>query len=369
MQIKPFELERYFAKYEFTTPYLLSCSDCETFSINDILKLENNASDEFNNLLLGYTESLGNITLRTEIANIYQNISAENILVHVGAQEAIFNLMHSILTSDDHIIVHYPCYQSLHEVARSIGCKITKWQTSEESEWKLDINFLKKNLQKNTKLVIINCPHNPTGYLLDNQTFHELVNLSHIHGFIIFSDEVYRLLEYDHQSRLPALCDLDERGISLGVMSKSFGLAGLRLGWLATNNKNILEKLISFKDYTTICNSAPSEFLATIALKNKDYIVSRNRKIVVDNLKLLKKFIEKYNSYFTWCEPQAGPIAFPTLKNADVNSFCDNLREQKGVLLAPGNLFQDDSNNFRIGFGRSNFQQCLTKFEEFLQIT
>jgi len=277
--------------------------------------------------------------------------------------------MNVVLEPDDHIIVHEPGYQSLTEVAQSIGCRVTRWVADPDRDWRLDLNFLKDNIEPKTRAVVVNCPHNPTGYLMSRKEFEALIDLSRKHGFLIFSDEVYRLLEYVPDTRLPALCDRDERGVSLGVMSKSFGLAGLRIGWIACRNKDLMEKMASFKDYTTICNSAPSEYLATIALKNKVPIVRRNLDIITENLSGLRAFFDRHQDRFRWVSPQAGPIAFPRwLGKGTVEEFCRDLLEKTGVLLLPGTLYQGNFQHFRIGFGRKNLAECMAQLEAYLDI-
>ncbi|MCK5076010.1 MAG: aminotransferase class I/II-fold pyridoxal phosphate-dependent enzyme [Calditrichia bacterium] len=367
MQIEDFKLERYFAKYEFTAPYSLCSSDCESFKLSDILKLEPGSREKLDNLWLSYTESMGDPELRINIAKTYKGISAENILVHTGAEEAIFNFMNTVLQKGDHVIVHYPGYQSLHEVARAIGCEVTLWQAEEKNNWQLDLDFLKKNIKSNTKVVVVNVPHNPTGYLMPENEFQELTSLSQKHGFILFSDEVYRYLEYDENERLPALCEIDESGVSLGVMSKSYGLPGLRIGWIATKNKTLYNKMASFKDYTTICNSAPGEFLANIAIKHGEKLYKRNLDIILGNIKILNSFFKKHENIFNWNPPKAGPIAFPSLKNEkNSDEFCHNLVTGPGVLFLPGSLYGNYSSNFRIGFGRVNMKENLKRVEKFL---
>ena len=363
MQIKPFKLERYFAKYEFNAPYLLCGSDCEAMSINDLLQLEKDSEENFKKLWLGYTESQGEPQLRQEISKLYKNIKQDEILVHSGAEEAIFNTMNIILEKGDHIIVPAPCYQSLYEIANSIGCEITLWHTYEKDNWIFDIDFVKKNIKNNTKLLIINFPHNPTGSLISYEELKELVNLSEKYGFTIFSDEVYKYLEYSQKTQLPSVCDLTENSISLNVMSKSFGLAGLRIGWLATKNNELYKKIAAYKDYTTICNSAPSEYLATIALKNKEVIVNRNLNIIKENLTALNSFFAKHEDLFNWIPPIAGPIAFPSLKSGNADEFCHNLVSNSGILLLPGTLYGGEYNNFRIGFGRKSFKDNLIRLD------
>lgn len=368
MKISDFKLERYFARHEFKAPYLLCCSDCESMSVNDLLALEPGADEALQKLWLGYTESSGDPELREAISTLYTRISPDRVLVHAGAEEAIFNFMNVVLEPDDHIIVHEPGYQSLSEVARSIGCRITPWIADPAQNWRLDLDFLKDHLLPNTRVVVINCPHNPTGYLIRRNEFEDLIDLSRKHRFIIFSDEVYRYLEYDPETRLPALCDVDDRGVSLGVMSKSFGLAGLRIGWIASRNRDLLNRMAAFKDYTTICNSAPSEYLATVALWHKDPIIKRNLTIIKENLSRLHAFFSRHEDRFNWLYPQAGPIAFPGWSGAGtVEDFCRNLLEKTGVLLLPGTLYRGKFQHFRIGFGRKNLPECIERLEAYLE--
>ncbi len=367
MKLEPFRLERYLAQHEFTAPHLLCGSDCETLAIHDILDLEPGARERFLNMRLGYTESPGSPELRAAIAGLYDHIRPEDVLVHAGAEEAIFIFMNVLLAPGDHVIVHYPCYQSLCEIATSIGCEVTFWHTREADRWELDMDFLKRHIRGNTKAVIVNLPHNPTGYLMSSEKQRELVALSRRHGFLIFSDEVYRLLEYDVKDRLPAACDLDEGGVSLGVMSKSFGLAGLRIGWAATRNRDLLARMQAFKDYTSICSSGPSEFLATVALRHAASLVDTNLAVIRENRVKLSALMDRRRDFMGWTPPKAGPIAFPYLKlEADPDRFCEELRTAEGVLLLPGSVYEETSRHFRIGFGRKNFREGLSRLESFL---
>jgi len=368
MKIPVFRLERYFAEHEFSSPYLLCCSDCESFSVGEILEMEPGAAARFNDLRLSYTESRGEPALRKEIALLYDGIDPDQVLVHTGAQEAIFIFVNAALQKGDHVIVHWPCYQSLAEVAKSIGCDVTRWEANKENHWELDIDFLKDHIRENTKAVVINCPHNPTGYIMPAEYFHEIDRLSKEHGFIVFSDEVYRFLEYDEFDRVPSFCDVNERAVSLGVMSKTFGLAGLRIGWIATKNKAIYDKMACFKDYTTICSSAPGEFLSCLSLRHKDRIINRNKNIIAGNLEILNRFFDKYRDIFHWHMPKAGPVAFPSLKGSEnAEEFCENLVRQTGVLLMPGTMYGPEyKKNFRIGFGRKNLPECIQQLELYL---
>lgn len=331
-----------------------------------MLDLESGAKDSFQELWLGYTESEGAPSLRREIARLYSTIQPDQILVHSGAEEAIFLFMHAVLQPGDHVVVHSPCYQSLVEVARGIGCDVSLWRASEREGWALDLTDLRASLRPNTRAVVVNMPHNPTGYLMTPDEFSELNRLTHERGIPLFSDEVYRESEYDVADRLPPACDINENAISLGVMSKAYGLPGLRIGWIATHNAEIRTRMAGLKDYTTICSSAPSEFLAELALRHRQQIVKRNLDLIARNLTVLDGFFAKHADRLFWRRPKAGPIAFPRLVGDDIEAFCHELATTAGVLLLPGTIFDDRENHFRIGFGRKNLPEAILRLEDFL---
>ncbi|MCK5541515.1 MAG: aminotransferase class I/II-fold pyridoxal phosphate-dependent enzyme [Desulfobacterales bacterium] len=369
MKIEKFKLERFFAKYEFAAKYLLCCSDCEGLTKKELLNLADTKSlDLWESLTLGYTESQGHPALRQEISLLYEDIYPSEILV-AAPEGAIFIAMNTILAPNDHIIVTYPGYQSLFEIANSIGCSVSKWEPDYDTNgFSFDIEKLVPLIQKNTKMIIINFPHNPTGVPLDQEQIKTIVKIANNNNIILFADEMYQFLEHDKNDRIGSICDLYENGISLCGMSKSFSLAGLRIGWLATKNKIFYKKACEFKDYTTICNSAPSEILAIMGLRAKDKIIKQNLELIKTNLDLLDSFFEKYKSLFDWHRPIAGPIAFPKLKlDKSVSLFCKELLEQKSVLLLPSDLYGYKSNHFRIGFARKNVPQSLDKFEEYIK--
>lgn len=370
MKIPQFRLERYFAQYEFSAPYLLCSSDCEAMSVGQLLALEPDAAARLNDLWLGYTETQGDPALREQITRLYQSIGPDQILVHTGAEEAIFTFLNVALAPGDHVIVHAPGYQSHFSIAEALGAAVTRWETQPGNGWELDLDFLADSIRPTTKAILVNCPHNPTGYQMNHATQRQLIEIARRHNLLLFSDEVYRGLEYDPADRLPAAADLYENAVSLGVMSKTYGLAGLRIGWIATQNRDLYRQMVSFKDYTTICNSAPGEFLATLALRQRDKLVARNLGIIRHNLALLNDFFARYPAVFDWQPPRAGSIAFPRLKLAQpVADFCAELVRQQGVLLAPANQFDFGGNHFRVGFGRKNMPDALQRLAAFLQQT
>ncbi len=366
MNLPPFKLERYFAKYEFNTEYLLCSSDCEAMSVADLLAFEPGATEKFQKIWLGYTESQGSPALRAEICKLYESIQSDNILVHTGAGEAIFLFMFAAFQPGDHVIVHSPGYQSLAEVARAAGCDVSPWRANEENNWGLDLNELRLLLRTNTKAIIINTPHNPTGYLMSRTDYGAVHQFAQENNLLLFSDEVYRESEYDPATRLPAGCDFGEHAVSLGVTSKTYGLAGLRIGWIATKNRKIYEKMASLKDYTTICNSAPSEFLAEVAMRNRQRLYERNLDIIRQNLAVIDELFTRHSSLFSWVRPRAGSMAFPRYLGGNVEEFCDDLVKKAGVLLLPGTVYDDSNNHFRLGLGRKNLPLAAQRLNSFL---
>jgi aspartate/methionine/tyrosine aminotransferase len=366
MQIAPFKLERYFAKYEFSTEYLLCSSDCQSMSIGELLSLEPGAGDAFAEHWLGYTESAGSPALRQAVTGLYESISPEEVLVHSGAEEAIFLFMHSMLAPGDHVVVHWPCYQSLAELARSIGCEVSLWKAREEEDWNPGVEALRRLLRPNTKAIILNTPHNPTGFLMARDQFEVVNAIARDAGALLFSDEVYRESEYEAGGRLPAACDVGDHAVSLGVMSKTYGLAGLRIGWIATRNREVYERMAALKDYTTICSSAPSEFLAALGLRHRQQLVERNLGILRRNLAIFQDLLSLHADKFTCVLPRAGSMAFPRYLGGSIEEFCDKLVREAGVLLLPGSVYDEHDNHFRLGLGRANLPEAMTRLEAFV---
>jgi aspartate/methionine/tyrosine aminotransferase len=318
-------------------------------------------------LRLGYTESTGHPLLRAEIASLYDDIGADDVLVFAGAEEAIFCLSNILLGPGDHAIVTWPGYQSLYDVGRAAGADVTLHELREEDGWDLDPDRLIASIRPETRLVVVNAPHNPTGMLPTHEQWGRLTNELAERGIHLLADEVYRFLELDPADRLTAGADALERGISLGVMSKSFAMAGLRIGWLATRDRDLLARCAAFKDYTTICSSAPSEILALIGLRARDTVLARSRAIIEANLGLLDAFFADHADRFGWVRPRGGSIGFPRLLDDEpIDDFAARLVERQGVLLLPGSQFGYGGNHFRIGFGREDLPEALDALEAFL---
>ncbi len=367
MRLQDFALERFFARWEFSAEMLLCASDVEGWPMHELLGLaDEDAQRRWDELRLGYTESPGDPALRTEIAGLYTQLTADDILVFAGAEEAVFALHNVLLGPGDHAIVVRPAYQSLAEVAQAAGGAVSRVELRAEDGWRLDVSEARAALRPNTRLILVNEPHNPTGSLSDPDTFDQLVALAVESGVRLIVDEVYRFLEFDPADRLPAAADALETGVSIGVMSKSFALAGLRIGWVATRDRALLARLAAFKDYTTICSSAPSEVLALIALRARDSVLAGSRAIVASNLPLLDAFFERWAGTFEWVRPRGGSVGFPRLvADVPIDRFAEDLVRETGVLILPGTVFGDTGNRFRIGFGRTNLPKALARMEGF----
>ncbi len=366
MRIAEFALERYFARWEFAVDHLLCASDVQAMAMADLLALADEETRSlWDGLLLGYTESTGHPLLRREIASLYEGLEADDVLVFAGAEEAIFCLANVVLGPGDHAIVTWPAYQSLYEVARATGAAVTLHELREESGWAIDRDLLRRQVTPHTRLIVINAPHNPTGTLPDRATFDDVVAIADEAGAHLLVDEVYRFLEFDEADRLPTGADASEHGISLGVMSKSFALAGLRIGWLATRDHDVLTRCSSFKDYTTICSAAPSEVLALIGLRGRDTVLARSREIVGANLDRLDPFFDDWADRFTWVRPRGGSVGFPrlTVPGVSIDEWAAELVEAEGVLLLPASQFGYGGNHFRLGFGRTDLPVALERLE------
>lgn len=369
MTINIFKLEEYLTHHEFNAPYLLCCSDAESFSMKEIIDLgESRERELWNNLRLGYTEVKGLPVLREQIAqSLYPKLRASQISCFAGAEEGIFCALFSLCGPRDHVIVLTPCYQSFLEIPKINKAEVSTVPLKAENQWRIDLSDIKKAIRANTKCLVINFPHNPTGQVITQQELEELVNLCDEHGIYLLSDEVYRLLGNPKEPWAKPAAELYPRALSLGVMSKAFGLAGLRLGWIACQDESLLKKMEQVKHYTSICNTAPSEIISLIALKNQEKLLARNNHIVATNLGLLDGFFDEHQDLFSWVRPQGGCVGFVDYRSSEsVDSFCERLIKQSGVLLMPASIYDHPSNCFRVGFGRKNMPEALSKLEEFL---
>lgn len=368
MRLADFALERYFARWEFAVEHLLCASDVEAWRMADLLAL---ADDEMRaawaDLRLGYTEAPGDLRLRAEIAGLYEGLEADDTLVFSGAEEAIFCLLNVLVGPGDHAVVTWPGYQSLHEVARGAGADVTLHELHEADGWALDVPRLVAAIRPATRVVVVNAPHNPTGMLPTDAEWRTLGDACAASGVRLVADEVYRFLEHDGRAPLAAGADLAPSFVSIGVLSKSFALPGLRIGWLASRDRDLLARCAAFKDYTTICAAAASEILGIIALRARETVLGRSRDLVGANLGRFDAFLAERPAFATWVRPAAGSVGFPRLAAAlDADRFAADLVQAEGVLLLPGSTFGHPGNHVRVGLGREDLPVALERLAAFL---
>ncbi|MEW5737628.1 MAG: aminotransferase class I/II-fold pyridoxal phosphate-dependent enzyme [Myxococcota bacterium] len=363
--LRPFALERFFARHEFSVNHLACASDPDAWTTKELLALEPGAEAKYLALPLGYTETMGHPELRAAIAALDPGLSPADVLVHAGAEEAIYAFMHVVLSAEDHAIVHVPAYQSLYEVAQGIGAHVARWEARESQGWLPDPGELERLVTAKTKVLVLNTPHNPTGAHLPRAFLDAAITFARRHGLWLFSDEVYRGLEYG-APRHPPVATLYERGVSLGATAKVYGLAGLRIGWVACRDHALLERLATFKDYLTICSAGPSEFLATVAMRHAGTLAGRSRAIVTENLARVDELFARRPDVFQWVRPVAGTTAFPRLVRGEATAFTERLLADTGVLLMPGPLFDFDDAHVRLGLGRRSLAQALPLLDEWL---
>lgn len=366
-----FRLEVYLGKWEFAARHHLTASDAQTLSVAEVLGEE--GMEELAALPLGYTPTWGTDALREAIAGTYETLEPDDVLVFAGAEEAMFWALAELVGPGDHAVVTVPNYQSMESVPGTTGADVSGLVLRPEDGWSLDLDALAALLRPTTKLIAVNFPNNPTGALPDRDTWERLVALCDERGIRLFSDEVYRGLEPAGTAALPQAADRSDTALSLGVMSKAYGLPGLRIGWLACRDRAVLARLERRKHYTSICSAGPSELIATHALRKRDAITARNRAIIDTNLPRFDAFFAAHAALFEWAHPRAGCVCFPRYRGADgVEAFCHDLVEQAGVVLLPASIYASalgdvPPDRFRIGVGRADPEPALEALGGFLR--
>lgn len=368
-----FRLETFFSRWEFTARHHLTASDAQSMTMAELLALAGDEDREaFEALSLGYTTTFGDPGLREAIAATYATAEADDILCFAGAEEGLYLAMQVLVGPGDHAIVVTPNYQAAETVPLAL-CDVSGVALDPARDWYLDLDAVAAAIRPNTRVISVNFPNNPTGTVPDAADMARLAALCDEHGIHLFNDEVYRGLELDPGRTLPQAADLSERGLSLNVTSKSLGLPGLRIGWIACRDRELIGRLERAKHYTTICNAAPSEVLARIALKAREPILARNRGIIAANLPHFDAFFAERPDLFQWRAPDGGCVAFPRYLGDDgVEAFCTELIEEAGVLLLPAGIYRSaltatPEDRFRIGVGRRDPEPGLDAFRTWLR--
>jgi len=357
-----FELEAYFSRWQGSMTHSFTASEAETMTVGELLALAGEPLEALAEVDLGYRSSAGSPSLRSEIAATYGQVGAGGVLTFAGAQEGLFWTLAELLRGGGHAVVTVPNYQSMESLPLSSPAEVTGlplWRGSgADLRWELDLDRLEDMLRPDTRVVAVNFPNNPTGYLPGEATFRTLAAMCEERGIYLVSDEVYRGVEIDPADTLPQVADLSPLGVSINVMSKSFGLPGVRVGWVASQDTALLARLEGRKHYTSICNPGPSEYLATLALRHADQIHERVRGLIASNVELAADFFAEFGDLVAFESPRGGSVSFPRYLGTDgVETFVRRSVEEAGVMMLPASVYQSrlaptPLDRFRLGFGR-----------------
>ncbi len=354
----------------------LSESDVESLSLHELLALaDDEMLDTWETAVLGASDAAGAQLLRREIKRQYLRLVEDNIVVTSGAEESVYLAMRVLLKPGDHIVAVWPGYQPHDAIAREIGVEVThlpvrpmghRWKHSKH--WMIDINELRAAIRHNTKLLITNFPHNPTGAQPTHEEFQEIAAVVAESGIRWVSDEASRELAYVFAERLPAAADISKHALSIGAMSESYAMAGARIGWVAGQDIDVVRAMLDYKAAITVRPNTPGELLSIIALRAKDRILARNLGIITSNLALASLFFKQHESVFDWTPPSAGSVGFPRLKKHDADALAHALARDRGLQILPASLFGYPYSHFRLGLGRKNFPELLGQLGSYVNL-
>lgn len=372
MKIANFGVEEWLNVWENDAIYDIAGSSIASFTLEEIIKTGNKSEKEFFSELMtkkmnyGWIE--GSPEFKKQVSLLYKNITPEQVLQTNGATGGNFLALYSLIEPEDHVISLYPTYQQLYDIPRSFGAKVDLWHIKEENGWLPNLEDLRKLVRSNTKMICINNANNPTGAVMEEDFLKELVKIAESCGAYILSDEVYKSLETGIE--VPSIADLYDKGISVNSISKTYSVPGIRIGWVAANSE-LSDIFRKYRDYTMICAGVFDDYLATYILENKEAVLERNRKIVTENLEVVKKWVEN-EPKVSLIYPKYVSTSFIKLDiPVDTEEFCIKLLKEKGVLLVPGNRF-DMPGYARLGYcthkdilekGLERLSEYLRKFE------
>jgi len=368
MRVDEFKVERCMNEWEHNVQYNLAETCVDPFTLAEFLDFVGRPDffEKFQHKQLTYGYIEGNPKLREGIANLYDDVKPDNVLVTGGAIEANFNSFYSLVEPGDTVISVAPTYQQLFSVPKGFGAKVKKLDLKPENGWLPDLEQLKEHIDSKTKMIVINNPNNPCGSLIDEPTLRAICEIAESVDAYVHSDEAYRGLYIDPNDEVPSVVDVYEKGIAVGSFSKSFSLTGLRLGWITSNEETVYQFMLR-RDYTTISKSMLDEALAAEAMPHVDRILERNNKVVRENWKLLDNWISK-EPYLSWVKPKAGSVAFIN-QEAEFTSkeLCLRLIKERSTFLVPGECFEHPD-HLRVGYGNNMklLEDGLEQVSEFL---
>jgi len=365
MTLPLFELDEWFASTEGSFDVSLSHSGCQPLDVGDLLDADDRKA--LGDVSLAYGAFEGLAELRQLIASQYESIDPGDVVTFNGPSEAIYTFMRATLEPGDRIVVASPLFNSLHAIARHMGCEVKEWRAQDEMACTFDVEDLAAVCDQSTKLIVINFPHNPTGQMISESELQRIVQIAKGAGAMLFSDEAFRLLELPPSPTLTAACDLYDKAISITGLSKPYGLGGLRLGWMATRCDEILTAVRQYRYYTCEMTNTPSQWLACRALRKSSEILPRNRATISENLNRLATFVKTHADTLTLVHPKAGTMAVVEQKTELTSTeFCKRILDEDRVFLIPGKPLGMSDRLLRFGLGMSDFDSGLERLDRFL---
>ncbi|HJA68282.1 MAG TPA: aminotransferase [Candidatus Mediterraneibacter cottocaccae] len=372
MKIKPFAVEEWMNKWEVGAKYNIAETCVDSVSLKQLLEICGEDEAIFTQTLLSKRLSYGDITglpkFKEGVCKLYKTIQPDEIVPTHGAAGANHHVFMSLISQGDHIISIMPTYQQLYSIPESIGARVEILQLKKENGYLLDINELKRLVTSHTKMICVNNPNNPTGALMSREMLLEVVDVAKSVGAWVLCDEVYR-----HLTQTDAWCesivDLYEKGISVSSMSKVFSLAGIRLGWIASHDKEAVAAMLSHRDYNLISCGMLDETIAALALANSDKLLARNRAIVRENLEIVDRWI-KNEGHASYVKPKAGTTALIHY-DLDIPSYdlCADMYKKTGAFVTPGDCFEE-KRCFRLGYAcdKATLEDGLAAISEYFEM-
>jgi aspartate/methionine/tyrosine aminotransferase len=357
MPIEPFALERWMTTHETTVRFDIAESGIHPLSLADLLgwlpaEEARVALDGLLDLRLGYCEGRGTGELRALIAETYAGCTPDNVLVTTGAIEANFLLCNVLLAPGDHVIAPQPAYQQLYSVPRALGCEVTAWEVGPASGYRYDVAALERLVRPATRLIVVNTPHNPTGAMLEPEELRRVYELAESVGATVVCDEAYRWLTVPGGGRFaPPMFEHGPLGISVGTVSKPFGLPGLRIGWLAAP-REVAAACWGLRDYVSLSPGKLGDAVAQLAFRCRERILERNARIVAANLATVERWLARHADVLSWTPPRGGLVALLRYRlDLPSRELADRLATGYSVMLAPGSVFGCE-HHLRIGLGQ-----------------
>ncbi len=352
MDIKPFAVEEWMNKYETGAKYNIAETCVNSISINELFDMTGENKEEFLESFcarrLTYGAIEGNHRFKEGVCKLYHTIKPENIVTTHGASGANHHIFYSLVSPRDRVISIMPAYQQLYSIPESYGADLKIMHLKPENNYLPDLDELENLAVKGTKLICINNPNNPTGALMNKELLIDIIDIAKNADAYLMCDEVYRHLT-QNDGWCNSVADLYDKGISISSMSKVFSMAGVRLGWIATHDMDVIKSCLSHRDYNLISCGMFDEALSAVALKHSDIILKRNKGIVRENLCILDKWINS-EKHFSYVKPEAGTTAL-VYYDFDMPSydFCEQLYHKTGAFVTPGDCFEQPY-SMRIGY-------------------